>query len=111
MAKNKEKGDFMDLQEKFDNLSTGQKVLLYVVALVMLIISGIFLSDGAEVGVVLLLLDLIYFFIILFFILKYIKFNKATINTIINIMKKVFMLIIAIVFIIMMIAIITDTKI
>lgn len=92
----------MDLQEKFDNLSTGQKVLLYVVALVMLIISGI-LSIYCEllnpndirytlegVVIILLLLDVVYFNIILFFSLGHIQFNKKPVN----IIGKIFLIII-----------------
>lgn len=91
----------MDLQEKFDNFSTGQKVLLYVVALVMLIISGI-LSIFCELNpndirytleavvIILLLLDLVYFNIILFFSLGHIQFNKKPVN----IIGKIFLIII-----------------
>lgn len=91
----------MDLQEKFDNLSTGQKVLLYVVALVVLIISGI-LSIFCELNpndirytleavvIILLLLDLVYFNIILFFSLGHIQFNKKPVN----IIGKIFLIII-----------------
>lgn len=105
----------MDLQEKFDNLSTGQKVLLYVVALVMLIISGILsiycelnpyvrgyynidsntyydgIGDTLElVVIILLLLDVVYFNIILFFSLGHIQFNKKPVN----IIGKIFLIII-----------------
>ncbi len=109
MAKNKEKGDFMDLQERYDNLSTGKKVLLYVVALLMLILSAAISFNGMAIfGIIIFLLDLIYFFIILFFSFKHINFNKTTINAILNTIKKVSMLIIAVIFIIMIIAIILD---
>lgn len=97
----------MDLQEKFDNLSTGQKVLLYVVALVVLIISVILLmlnelysSDYSSYfyhrdfplicGAILLILDIVYFNIILFFSLGHIQFNKKPVN----IIGKIFLIII-----------------
>lgn len=75
----------MNVQEKFDNISKIQKILLYNLSIILFIFSYIFIKENSEeIGYTVLLLGFIFLDIILFFEFRYVVITK---NKIINTLK------------------------
>ena len=91
----------MNIQEKFDNITKIQKLLLYNISFLLFIFSFIFLVENEEeIGYTILLLGFIYLDILLFFEFKYVVITKnKIINTLKLIRKIVFYLFIILVLI------------
>lgn len=91
----------MNIQEKFDNITKIQKILIYNISFLLFIFSFIFLVENEEeIGYTILLLGFIYLDILLFFEFKYVVITKnKIINTLKLIRKIVFYLFIILVLI------------
>ena len=69
----------MNIQEKFDDITKIQKLLLYNISFLLFIFSFIFLGENEEeIGYTILLLGFIYLDILLFFEFKHFNIKNIT---------------------------------